>query len=165
MLYVQYSHPSNQRHTNKPFARLLLLPIGEQLRSVTFRIIKRFVVLSAPGFALDNEKHISACVGHANIGASTLGVVPEMPFFSSSICSGRYPLTKTAYAFKYNEVLFLIKTIVALSALYFIWINQLFAWKSTFRLHPISGNTFSCISPCATNPRVSKASFKFEHLS
>ena len=66
---------------NKPFARLLLLPIGEQLRSVVFGIIKCFVVRFAPGFALDNEKHVSACVGHANIGASTLGVVPEMPFF------------------------------------------------------------------------------------
>ena len=66
---------------NKPFARLLLLPIGEQLRSVTFRIIKRFVVLSAPGFALDNKKHTSACITYANIGASAFGVVPEMPFF------------------------------------------------------------------------------------
>ena len=66
---------------NQPFARLLLLPIGEQLRSVVFGIIKCFVVRFALGFALDNEKHISACVGHANIGASTLGVVPKMPFF------------------------------------------------------------------------------------
>ena len=40
------------------------------------------------------------------------------------------------YAFKHDEVLFLIKTIVALSALYFIWINQLFCVEIYFQAAP-----------------------------
>lgn len=103
------------------------MPIGKQLRPVILRISERFIKLSAPGFALNYEKHIALGIGHANIGATAFCVVPEMPLFFKLNMLWTVPFCQqTTYALEYNKVFFLIKAIVALPALDSDRIYQLF---------------------------------------
>ena len=158
MLYVQYSRPSNQKAYKQAIARLLLLPIGEQLRSVVLVLLSALSYALPQVFALDNKKHISACVGHANIGASTLGVGPRCHSFSSSICSGRYSFNRSRHTHSNTTKFFFLSKPLLRSPLFYLD-KPAFAWKSTFRAAP---NFRKYLSFPAINPRVFKVSFKFE---
>ena len=104
-----------------------MLPIRKKLCPIMHGIFIRFIKLFSPSFTFNNKQHGSFFIRNANIGTPAFSVVAKMPFLLKLNMIRPVSLfQKSVYAFKYDEVLWCIKSIIPFSPANFRRIYELF---------------------------------------